>query len=100
MTSESNLYLRAHVTFLPTQGRQPTLPKEKTMKKIVSGLLAATLSVSFAAAAAVPANAAQVFVPQASPASPDVQNVRDFRWRHGGHWRGGQRFSRNDGAYW
>ncbi|TGU34237.1 BA14K family protein, partial [bacterium M00.F.Ca.ET.152.01.1.1] len=51
------------------------------MKNIVSGLLAATLSVSFAAAAAVPANAAQLFVPQASPASSDVQTVaeRDFR---------------------
>jgi len=72
------------------------------MRKIVSGLLAATLSVSFAAAAAVPANATQVFVPQASPASPDVQNVaeRDWRWRHNGNWRGGQRFSRNDGIYW
>ncbi|SFO75827.1 BA14K-like protein [Mesorhizobium sp. NFR06] len=71
------------------------------MKKIVSGLLAATLSVSFAAAAAVPANSAQVFVPQASPASSNVQTIaeRDFRWRHG-HWRGGQRFSRNDGGIW
>ncbi len=72
------------------------------MKKIVSGLLAAALSVSFAAAAAVPADAAQVFVPQASPASSDVQTVaqRDFRWRHRGQLRGGQRFSRNGGMYW
>jgi hypothetical protein len=35
------------------------------MNKIVSGLLAATLSVSFAATAAVPAGAAQIFLPQA-----------------------------------
>jgi len=72
------------------------------MTKIVSGLLAATLSVSFAAAAAMPANAAPVFVPQASPASSDIQTVaeRDFRWRHGGHWRGGQRFAGNSGMYW
>ena len=72
------------------------------MTKIASGLLAATLSVSFAATAAVPANAAPMFVPQASPASSGVQTVaeRDFRWRHGGHWRGGQRFSRNDSGMW
>ena len=74
------------------------------MRKIVSGLLAATLSVSFAAAAAVPVNAAEVYVPQASPASPDIQKIEarngDLQWRHR-NWRGGPRFSRNDsGAWW
>lgn len=71
------------------------------MKRIVSGLLAAALSVSFTATAALPVNAAEVFVPLASPASPDIQKVeagnRDFQWRH----RNGGRFSRHDrGAYW
>ncbi|MEZ2330782.1 BA14K family protein [Mesorhizobium sp. RCC_202] len=71
------------------------------MNKIVTGIMATTLSVSFAAAAAVPAGAAQVFVPQASPATSNIQNVRDLSdWRRG-HWRGGRNFSRDDGgAYW
>ncbi|RWM10089.1 MAG: BA14K family protein [Mesorhizobium sp.] len=72
------------------------------MKEIVSGLLAATLSVSFAAAA-VPANAAEVYVPQASPASSDIQKIEarngDLQWRYR-NWRGGPRFSRNDGVWW
>lgn len=67
------------------------------MNKIVTGILAATLSVSFAAAAAVPANAAPLLVPQASPSSSsDVQNVRDI-----GNWKGDRwRVGRNRGAYW
>ncbi|TIS61478.1 MAG: BA14K family protein [Mesorhizobium sp.] len=77
------------------------------MKKIVSGLLAATLSVSFAAAAAVPANAAQIYVPQAAPASSDIQNIEarngDLQWRHR-NWRGnrdfGRNFARRDGGVW
>jgi len=48
------------------------------MNKIVSGLLATTLSVSFAAAAAMPADAARIFQPQASSVSSDVQSV-DYR---------------------
>lgn len=73
------------------------------MKKIVTGLLAATLSVSFAVAAVAPADAAQVFVPQASPASPDIQNVEarngDFQWKHR-QWKGGRNFSRRDQGIW
>jgi hypothetical protein len=82
--------------------------KEKIMNKIVSGMLAATLSVSFAAAAAVPANAAPVFAPQAPEASSNLQNVEarngDFQWKKR-HWdrrnfNGNRNFARNDGAYW
>ena len=57
------------------------------MNKIISGMLAATLSVSFVAAA-IPANAAQMFVPQAPEASSNILNVearngdRNFQWRH------------------
>lgn len=69
------------------------------MKKIVTGLLAATLSVSFAAAAAVPANAAQIFVPQAQTPSPDIQAVDYKPWlRHNRHFDG--RFARRDGGWW
>ena len=65
------------------------------MNRIMTGMLATVLSVSFAAAAAVPVNAASIYVPQPTPsASQDVQNVqwrghnRVYR-RHGGHyWRG------------
>jgi hypothetical protein len=67
------------------------------MNKIVSGILATTLSVSFAATA-VPANAAQMFVPQAAPASAGVQSV-DYRpWMKNRHFN--RNFARNDGAYW
>ena len=73
------------------------------MKKIVTGLLAATLSVSFAVAAVAPADAAQVFVPQASPALPDIQNVEarngDFQWKHR-QWKGDRNFSRRDEGIW
>jgi len=88
------------------------------MNKIMSGMLAATLSVSFVAAT-IPANAAQMFVPQASEASSNILNVRDGKagnqWRHGnkrqfnGNRNFGNRdfgnrrnFARNNdgGAYW
>jgi Ni/Co efflux regulator RcnB len=68
------------------------------MKKIVTGLLAATLSVSFAAAAAMPANAAQVFVPQAQTASPDVQAIDYKPWMRHRHFN--RNFSRHDGGMW
>ena len=75
------------------------------MNKIATGLLATTLSVSFAAAAAMPANAAQMFVPQTSSASSDVQTVDYKPWikRHGNRdFRVGRQFSRNNdgGGYW
>ena len=78
------------------------------MNKIATGLLATTLSVSFAAAAVVPADAAQMFVPQAAPAASGVLNVEsrdgDWRWmRHGNRNFGNRDFrvARNDrGSYW
>ncbi|TPM37097.1 BA14K family protein [Mesorhizobium sp. B2-3-4] len=83
------------------------------MNKITTGILAATLSVSFAAAAAMPANAAQMFVPQASANSSDIVNVesRGNEWRHGNrHFNrnfgnrhfGNRNFARNydGGSYW
>lgn len=85
------------------------------MNKIVSGILATTLSVSFAAAA-MPANAAQMFVPQASDSSSNILNVGESRygpsqWRHNRHFNrnfsnrdfGNRRnFARNNdgGVYW
>jgi hypothetical protein len=87
------------------------------MNKIVTGMLATALSVSFAAAAAVPANAAQMFVPQGPDSSSNVINVaeggaqylrhsgRHFGNRHfsrnfGDRNFGSRRFAGNDGAYW
>lgn len=79
------------------------------MNKIMSGILAGALSASFAASAALPANAVQMFVPQAPSASNDVQTVEarngDPRWirRHGNR-RIGNRVDRgvvrNGGMYW
>lgn len=74
------------------------------MKKIVTSLLAATLSASFAIAAAAPADAAQVFVPQASPAPSDIQNVEarngDLQWKRR-HWKGDRNsYRRDDGIWW
>lgn len=87
------------------------------MNKIVSGMLAATLSVSFVAAA-VPANAAQMFVPQTSGASSNILNVAetgyDAQWRRvNRHFNGNRNFGNRDfgmrrnfarnndgGAYW
>jgi len=70
------------------------------MNKIVSGLLATTLSVSFAAAAAMPADAARIFQPQASFVSSDVQSV-DYRpWMKHRSVNRNRSFSRSDGAYW
>ena len=76
------------------------------MNKIVSGTLATVLSASFAATA-LPANAAQMFVPQASSATSDIQNV-DMKWRNGQRHFGERKyntrrnFSRNydGGSYW
>jgi hypothetical protein len=67
-------------SFQTCNGRQPPF-KERIMNKIVSGLLAATLSVSFAATAAVPAGAAQIFLPQAPYVSSDVQAVDYKPWK-------------------
>lgn len=77
------------------------------MNKIMSGILAGILSASLAASAALPVNAAQMFVPQAPSASNDVQTVEarngDRRWiRRNGkrNLRGNRRVVRNNGMYW
>ena len=78
------------------------------MNKIVSGILATTLSASFAATA-VPANAAQMFVPQAASASSDVQTVDYKPWMKNRHFNrnfgnrnfnGNRSFARNGDGYW
>jgi hypothetical protein len=69
------------------------------MNKIMSGLLAAALSVSFAATTAGPADAAQVFLPQAPSVSTDVQMVDHSPWAKR-HNRKNRRFSRHDGSHW
>jgi hypothetical protein len=74
------------------------------MNKFVSGLLATTLAISFATAAAVPANAASIYVPQTRSMMSDnsasnIVNVDYVVRRH--HWRGGNRVYRhNGGHYW
>ncbi|WP_027058899.1 BA14K family protein [Mesorhizobium loti] len=85
------------------------------MNKIVTGILATTLSVSFGAAAAMPANAAQMFVPQAASTSSDVQSVDYKPWMKNHHGNrnfgnrnfgnrnfGGRNFARNNdgGGFW
>ena len=74
------------------------------MNKIVSGILATSLSVSFAAAA-MPANAAQMFVPQPASTSSDVQTVDYKPWmknHRNRNFSGNRTFSRNSGnsVYW
>ncbi|TPK59573.1 BA14K family protein [Mesorhizobium sp. B2-4-19] len=73
------------------------------MNKIVSGILATTLSASFAATA-LPANAAQMLVPQAASASSDVQTVDYKPWMKNRHFNrnfnGNRNFARNGDAYW
>ena len=50
------------------------------MKKLLSGLCASTLALSFAAASVAPVNAAPIFVPQTIDQTSDVQNVQ-YRMR-------------------
>ncbi|MGX5828395.1 BA14K family protein [Mesorhizobium sp. 43Arga] len=73
------------------------------MNKIVLGILAATLSASFAATA-VPANAAQMLVPQAASTSSDVQTVDYKPWmknrQFNRNFNGNRNFARNGDGYW
>jgi hypothetical protein len=46
------------------------------MNKLLSGLCATTLAVSFAAATTAPVNAAPVFVPRTAPVTTDVQQAQ------------------------
>ena len=88
------------------------------MNKIMSGLLATVLSVSFAGTAAVPAGAATMYLPQQSPASSsDVINVagrgdgarqsrneiyrRNMHRNHHGNYRyNNGNYRHNGGPYW
>jgi len=72
------------------------------MNKITSGLLAATLSVSFAATAAMPAGAAQMITPQAPSASSDVQAVDHKPWQKHRNGNRNRNFSRSGDSdvYW
>ena len=73
------------------------------MNRIMSGLLVATLSVSFVAAEMVPVNAQPTYVPQGQGLSSDVQTVQYEPWKHRNYNRNFARnrsFARNGGAYW
>ncbi|MHA6685575.1 BA14K family protein [Mesorhizobium sp. A556] len=64
------------------------------MNKITSGIMAGVLSVSFAGAGMIPAQAASVYVPQQQMTTPNVQTVQ---WKR----RNWQRHSRHDSRrYW
>lgn len=88
------------------------LPRRISMTKFMSTLLATTLSVSFALAAAVPVNAAPVVPSVTAPtASSEVQQVQDRRmfrrhiirrdFRRGGDFRRGNVLGpRRGGDYW
>ena len=52
------------------------------MKKLLSGLCATTLALSFAAASVMPSQAAPIFVPKTAEASSDVLSVRDHGPRY------------------
>lgn len=70
------------------------------MRKIVSGVLATVLSVSFIGAEMVPASAASIYVPQANVASANIVPVVD---RGDGRSRGSSRFlprSHYRGGHW
>jgi hypothetical protein len=77
---------------------------EKVMNKIMSGIVACTLSASIAASAAFPANAMPMFVPLAPAATDNVQTVEARngpRWiRRPGNHHFHRRIVRNDGVYW
>ena len=66
------------------------------MRKLASGLLAATLAATFAIGSAAPLNAAPIFVPKAPQASSDVENVQYRKWprRHRVDRRLDRRFDR------
>jgi Ni/Co efflux regulator RcnB len=54
------------------------------MKKLLSGLMAAVISASFAIASVIPAGAAPRMAPSVPAASNDVVKVQDYRWRRHG----------------
>ncbi|WP_192178828.1 BA14K family protein [Mesorhizobium amorphae] len=70
------------------------------MNRIISGLLATTLSASFVAAEIVPVNAQPSYVPMGQGLSSDVQTVQYQEWRRNRNFNRNRTFSRNDGMYW
>ena len=70
------------------------------MNRIISGLLATTLSASFVAAEIVPVNAQPSYVPLGQGLSSDVQTVQYQEWRRHRNFNRNRTFSRNDGMYW
>lgn len=70
------------------------------MNRIISGLLATTLSASFVAAEIVPVNAQPSYVPMGQGLSSDVQAVQYQEWRRHRNFNRNRTFSRNDGMYW
>ena len=86
------------------------------MKKIMTGVLATVLSVSFIGAEMLPASAAPLYVPQADTASSAVLPVVDrgggrdasgntiyiprHRQFRGQRWNGNRDYSRNRAQYW
>ncbi|MGX5847369.1 BA14K family protein [Mesorhizobium sp. PL10] len=70
------------------------------MNRIISGLLATTLSASFVAAEIVPVNAQPSYVPLVQGLSSDVQAVQYQDWRRHRNLNRNRNFSRNDGMYW
>lgn len=78
------------------------------MNRIMSGMLATTLSISFAAAEIVPVNAQPSYAPPAQGLTSNVQTVQYEPWRrHRNFNRDFSRrdfsrrsFARDDGMYW
>lgn len=77
------------------------------MNRVITGLLATTLSVSFAVAAAIPAEAAPAYVPLTASSSTDIQTVDYKPWMKNRHFRGNRNFNGNrnfyrggNSAYW
>ena len=74
------------------------------MRKMMSGMLAAVLSVSFIGAEIATASAAPLYVPQAPTASSDVQTVAGRgdgpRWNRRNHFRGQREFRGQRDGYW
>ncbi|TGQ72723.1 MAG: BA14K family protein [Mesorhizobium sp.] len=71
------------------------------MNKVIAGLLATTLSASFAVAVAMPADAAQSYMPMAATVSSGTQTVDYKPWMKHRNFRGNRNFNRgDDGAYW
>jgi hypothetical protein len=71
--------------------------EETIMKKILSGLCASALALSFAATSILPAAAAPIFVPKTAQATSDVEQVQSRRYsqRHNNFERRGNNYYYN-----